>query len=117
MSSFSIEGIQDHIGIRVVKGNEREQIIERTKIPVLEISPASQIPDSVQTAFPFGYKSQPDLGKGSEVENRSGNRSRSDSPLSNEKSFFCGVPLRKGESKRRVYSHHTHGARFLRTYF
>ena len=56
-------------------------------------------------------------GKGSDVENRSGNRSRSNSPLSNEKSLFCRVPLRKGESKGRVYSHHTHGSQFLCTDF
>ncbi|HJX59806.1 MAG TPA: alpha-2-macroglobulin, partial [Thermodesulfobacteriota bacterium] len=28
---FSIEGIQDHIGIRVVKGSEREQLLQATK--------------------------------------------------------------------------------------
>ena len=115
-ATFSVEGIQDQIGIRIIEGKEREAIFKaqfRYRKPPF---PPMVFIQSKQR-FPADTKVSLVWGKG--VMSKTGVATDKDQVLrfKTRKPFLAGVLLREGKSKGRLHSHHTHEPPFLRTHF
>ena len=101
--TFSVEGIQDQIGIRIVEGKEREEIF-KVPVPIPEAPLSSHGLHPEQTAFSCRHEGGSGLGKGGDVKDRCRDRYRTRSFASRRESPFClGSPAR-GRIQRQAAS-------------
>ena len=108
---FSVEGIQDRIGIKIIEGDKRKEIL-RARFRNRKPPPFPMILIQSKQRFPSDAKISLVWGKG--VMTKTGVATDQDQirrfqvrPL-----FFCRVYLPKGKSKGRLYSNPAHVPQF-----